>query len=131
MNEKGWVTFMRRRHPMPTDKPFISIDRHRVIRINWPAWEAIGRPRQITFMVDTERRAIAIKHPDPSGEARQYAVRTAETHKAVIISAQAVLKYMQITDDDLPIHRAVHIEDGMIVIDLKDTDEGAAVEGKG
>lgn len=119
MNEYNFEVFKEKGSGRSTYKPdvapHVSLDKSETIRINEAAYKAVGEPRWVEFLFDSEKQVLAIRACKTK---RQHAYAVGKKSKNKIISAADLFRKYSISVDRTRRFRA-EVREGLLIIDLQ------------
>jgi hypothetical protein len=114
----SYEVFRRQRVPRALE-PHVTIHRRGTIALNTPAWEALGSPTAVELLFDREKQAMAFRAVDASAS-HGYRLRPNGTSaSSFVLSGTAFFQYYEIPLTREARRMAAKINDGVLVVDLK------------
>lgn len=111
--------FRKRMAPL-VKHPYVTMQKRGVISMNAAAHAAMGNPKAVELLYDSDEKVIGLRPAEESSE-HAYPVRGTASHSdsTFMVSGTAFTKYYGI-DTSVSVRRSASIQDGILCIDLKD-----------
>lgn len=105
----------------------VTIQRRGIFSISEAAYHELGEPAHVELLFDRDEQLVGLR-PVSDAVAHAYAVRrqSGKSGGPAIVAGQAFTQYFEI-DTSESRRRDAKVEDGMLVVDLKD--EGSVIVG--
>lgn len=113
----NWQVFDRRATPL-VKRPEVTIQKKGMLSMNASAHHALGRPDAVELLWDAEQRVIGLR-PVATDSPQAYPLRSVGTGNSFVISGTAFFAFFGISPE-APKRRDVKVEDGVLILDLKD-----------
>lgn len=109
----------QRRIRMATDRPMVSLNDKHLLRLNEPAYDALGRPSAVSLWFDSRARSVAIRPAKPSPST--FPVKRQDSTAVWLVSAEEFIEHHQITVEATTRFEVIVVNDAetdAIVFDL-------------
>lgn len=117
MTDYQWELADVRRQRSDQNVPRVTVQRRGNMGMNAAAYDALGSPRSVVFLIDRVRRAFAIR-PAGNGEAKSaYPVRKQQMANSYVIGARSFTSHLGLADEELKVFEP-KVDGKMLIVDL-------------
>lgn len=117
MPNYDWKVFDKRTAPL-VKRPEVTVQAKGTLSMNASAYHALGEPKAVELLYDPAETVIGIR-PVPEDEPHAYPIRPVASGSTYVISGSAFFAWFEIPLV-APRRRDVAVDQGVLIIDLKD-----------
>lgn len=97
--------------------PYITIQKRGVFSLNHAAFVALGEPKAVSLLFDSERQLVGFRSSDPESD-HSYAVRLNSKGTSHLVTGALFTTHYEISTETSRRWKAQMVEDGILAIDI-------------